>query len=173
MIDEHAIPTIAEWGDYEADLDTKWTFDKFNQKNFAEAAALFASCASATCEDLGYMPLKPFQYYMTAITRYISSEGFKNTLDLFTDDAIYFFFCRVVDMLGNKPDFILPIWHDVDAALTKIAAMKPQKFCADCDDEPENYDLVGLAELQDDLLNVRLAYDNAKQANAQPSQQHT
>ncbi len=168
MIDKNAIPTAADWGDYEADLDTKWAFGEFNQKNFAEAVALYVHCASATCENLSYMPIKPFQYYTVAISRYIRSPEFKSTIDFRTSSDIDFFLWRVITFLTDKPDFILPIWDEIDAALDKIAAMKPQKFCAACDDEPENYDLKSLAKLQVELSNVHLAHQTALASQHKP-----
>ena len=105
------------------------------------------------------MPLKPFQYYMVAITRYICTTEFKSTIDFSTSSDINFFLWRVMTLLTDKPGFILSIWDEIDAALRAIAEVAPHLY--DEDEFDEDFLIDQHAKLQAELANVRLAHHTA------------
>jgi len=70
------IPSRAEWGKIDPDdLDANWAIKTFLNKSFAEAQAMFAENALHFQEGLQSMPAAAFNYYVPALTAYLTSAS--------------------------------------------------------------------------------------------------
>ena len=58
------VPTEAEWGDYEADLDQKYAHKMFAGRTNQEMLPHFRRNVIERTEELRFMPVAPFRYYM-------------------------------------------------------------------------------------------------------------
>lgn len=75
------IPTEADWRSELWDLEIPLAYRNFYGKNLEEAFGLFVQGASVYQEDIVYMPLPCFRYYVLAYTNYLLSDASQGDSD--------------------------------------------------------------------------------------------
>src|SRR5437016_2989989 len=70
------VPTEADWGDYQADLDRNWAHDQFAGRTNQEMLRYFYQNVIAASEDLSWMPEVPFRYYMLGFRDFVMGREF-------------------------------------------------------------------------------------------------
>jgi hypothetical protein len=145
IIDDLLIPEEVDWGNYSSSLDLLYAYNKFNGKNYIQIYENFKHSPTECCFELYYMPIKPFQYYALALSGYILSEAFTN---IFKFDLVNCFLWQVERILNDKPEYIIPIWRQIEIVSDKILS---DKIFSDYDDEI-------FYEQCDQILRNRLAY---------------
>jgi hypothetical protein len=58
------VPTEAEWGDYQADLDQEYAHKMFGGRTNQEMIPYFQRNVIERTDELRWMPPIPFRYYM-------------------------------------------------------------------------------------------------------------
>jgi hypothetical protein len=99
-MDDTRIPTEADWRSEPWDLDIPYAYRHFFGKTLAEAFDLFVENALCHQEDIMFMPLACFRYYVHAYIDYLLSD--KSAGD--SDGASCFFGiveCRKEDINGS------------------------------------------------------------------------
>jgi hypothetical protein len=74
-------PTEGDWRGGPWDMEIPYAYDHFFGKSLQEAFALFVENALYYEEDLMWMPLPCFQYYVLAYTNYLLSESSRGDAD--------------------------------------------------------------------------------------------
>jgi len=122
------IPTEAEWRSEPWDLDIPYAYKHFFGKGLEDAFALFVEDSLCHQEDIMFMPVACFRYYVVAYTNYLLSESSKGD----SDGANCFFGiieCRKDD-IRQASEFVLERiittlrklqdnqeWYDADEAI--------------------------------------------------------
>lgn len=75
------IPTKEHWEKAWAGSDEAYAFDHFYGKTLQEAEDMIHDAPQLYCEDFLYMPKVPFQFYLNAFIKYLSSERSKYDFD--------------------------------------------------------------------------------------------
>ena len=75
------IPTEAEWRSEPWDLDIPHAYEHFAGKSLEEAQRLFEEDALSYQEDLMFMPLACFRYYLDAYSQYLLSDASQGDSD--------------------------------------------------------------------------------------------
>ena len=75
------VPTEDDWKRHTDDLDGNWAYKNFFGKNLTEAYEMFVENALHYQEDIMFMPLPCFQYYVHAYIDYLLSEKSKGDSD--------------------------------------------------------------------------------------------
>lgn len=75
------IPKEKDWGDWKDDLDLRYAHENFAGKSISEAIELFVRHSLHYQEDLQWMPIVPFQFYIHAYKEYILSEHSREDSD--------------------------------------------------------------------------------------------
>jgi hypothetical protein len=76
------IPTDEDWPRPDPDyLDEAWAYKNFHGKSFEEAVRLFEDNSLHYQEDLMYMPVKVFGYYLKAYIAYLTSDAARGDSD--------------------------------------------------------------------------------------------
>ncbi len=75
------IPTKEHWGRAWEGLDEGYAFDHFYGKTLEEAEDMMHYAPQLYCEDFLYMPKVPFQFYLNAFIKYLSSERSRYDFD--------------------------------------------------------------------------------------------
>ena len=68
------IPSEADWGNYKDDLDQEYGHQVFFGKNAEETTPLFERNVIERAEEIQFMPVTPFRYYILAFRNYVMSE---------------------------------------------------------------------------------------------------
>jgi hypothetical protein len=76
-----AVPTEADWRSEPWDIDTAYAYENFFGKSLAEAFDLFVENAIRYQEDILFMPLACFEYYVHAYIDYLLSDKSKGDSD--------------------------------------------------------------------------------------------
>lgn len=107
-------PSAADWGviNYE-DLDAEWAFKTFFGKSMHEADLMFQRNAFQYQEDLQSMPAIPFNFYVHALIRYITSPHAAGD-----SDGASSFLHLIASLLKSNPSIIYP---ETRTALLKTA----------------------------------------------------
>lgn len=72
---EASIPGDAEWAGYEDDLDARYAHKRLFGKSIEQVQRLFEKCdALSLAEDLHFMPIPAFQYYIFAFAQFLLSD---------------------------------------------------------------------------------------------------
>lgn len=101
-----SVPTEAEWGDYEADLDQKDAHDSFAGHTNEEMQPHFHRNVIERAGDLRWMPEVQFRYYMLGFRDFLMAGNFAELED---SDAASCFLGLVEEKLEKQPAYILPI----------------------------------------------------------------
>ena len=119
------IPTEIDWRSEPWDLDIPYAYKHFFGKDLQEAFDLFVDNSLYDQEDIMFMPLPCFRYYVLAYTNYLLSEQSKGD----SDGASCFFGlveCRKDDIRSSSEQLVAQIiitlknlhenqeWYDAD-----------------------------------------------------------
>lgn len=113
------IPTEEDWGDYQADRDTKYAYDQFIGRTNSEMIPRFKENVLMRVEDLGWMPIKPFQYYMLGFRDYVIGKDFGDYEDA---DAASTFLHLVLHKLKEQPEFVNSLMDDLMSDIEFVAS---------------------------------------------------
>lgn len=112
------VPTEAEWGDYQADLDQDDAHTMFAGRTNQEMLPHFRrNVIERTCE-LRWMPQIPFRYYVLGFRDFVLAGESEY---LGASDAASCFLGLVLEKLEKQPDHILPIMPELLPALRHLA----------------------------------------------------
>lgn len=100
------------------DLDAAYAYKMFFGKSLLEVQPDFARNPIERTDELRFMPKVPFQFYIFAFRDFVVNI---DKLDDWKSDAASCFISLAEEMLENKPDFIAPIYHKIEASLEFIS----------------------------------------------------
>ena len=109
------VPTEAEWGDDQADLELDYGHRMFAGRTNQEMLPHFRRNLIKLTGELRRMPQVPFRYYMLGFRDFVISE------ELEASDAANCFLSLVLEKLEEQPDDILPIMPELLPALRHVA----------------------------------------------------
>jgi hypothetical protein len=114
------IPSEQDWEgvNNSYDLDAAYAYKVFFGKSIAETQIDFARNPIERTDELRFMPKMPFQYYIIAFRDFVIDI---DKLDDWKSDAASCFISLAEEMLENKPDFIVPVYHKLESSLKFIA----------------------------------------------------
>ena len=101
-----SVPTEAEWGDYEVDLDQKYAHKMFAGRTNQEMLPYFRRNVIERTDELRWMPVAPFRYYMLGFRDFVMAGEFDPT---WAADAASCFLGLVLEKLEKQPGSILAI----------------------------------------------------------------
>jgi hypothetical protein len=114
-----AVPTEAEWGEYQADLDQAYAHDLFAGRTNEEMLPHFRKSVIERTDELRWMPEVPFQYYVLGPRDFVMAGEFD---ELEASDAASCFWGLVLEKLEKRPQFILPVMPQLLSAVRHVAA---------------------------------------------------
>jgi hypothetical protein len=100
------IPSTDDWGDYESDVDIKSAHRIFFGKTNQEVQEDFYRCVIERADELKFLPLIPFKYYMVGFKYFIEAGNF---MMFEAADAASCFMKLVESKLQTQPEYIMPI----------------------------------------------------------------
>jgi hypothetical protein len=112
------VPTEAEWGNYQADLDQACAHKLFAGRSNQEMLPHFRSNVIQRTDELRWMPEVPFRYYMLGFRDFVMAGEF-NQLE--ASDAANCFLSLVQEKLEKQPAHILPIMSQLLTAVRHVA----------------------------------------------------
>jgi len=112
------IPTNYDWGNYIQDLDQISAYNIFAGKSNTEVQKLFSDNVIERTDEIRFMTIKPFQYYMIGFKQYLMSIEFDEDS---AADAVSCFIRLVEEKLTNKPEYIIPIMDEIYPVVQHIA----------------------------------------------------
>lgn len=112
------IPTEADWGNYENDLDREWAHRLYAGRSNEEVQVHFRNNPIEAASDLRFMPEVPFRYYMLGFRDHINAGEFK---DLNAASAASCFIGLALNKLETQPRHIAPIMPALLPALEYVA----------------------------------------------------
>jgi hypothetical protein len=112
------VPTEAEWGDYQADLDQDYAHKTFAGRTNQEMVPHFRRNVIESAGELRWMPQIPFRYYMLGFRDFVMAGEYE---DLGASDAASCFLGLVLEKLEEQPNHILPIMPELLPALRHVA----------------------------------------------------
>jgi hypothetical protein len=112
------IPTEADWGDYEADLDQKHAHDLFAGHTNQEMLPHFQRNVVERTDELRWMPEAPFRYYMIGFRDFLMRGKIESA---WAADAASCFLGLALEKLKKQPTYILPIMPELLPALRHVA----------------------------------------------------
>jgi hypothetical protein len=113
-----SVPTEADWGNYEADLDQKYAHDLFVGRTNQEMLPHFQRNVIERTDELRWMPETPFRYYMIGFRDFLMAEEFDSG---WTSDAASCFLDFTLQKLKKQPTHILPVMPELLPALRHVA----------------------------------------------------
>jgi hypothetical protein len=113
------VPTEAEWGDYQADLDQNYAHKLFAGRTNQEMLPHFRRNAIERTDELRWMPEAPFRYYMLGFRDFVMAGELEH---LGASDAASCFLNLVLDKLEKQPAYIQPIMRELLPAVRHVAA---------------------------------------------------
>ncbi len=142
------IPTEQEWEDYWNDLDANYAHKIFFGKSNSEVQPDFQRSVLERIDELRFMPVKPFQYYIFGLKQYVESGNF---IHFDKPDAASGFINLVAEMVEDKPKYIYPILNELMPALEEISSNQT--------DYEADLDIYG--SFPDILRTIKQAYKSA------------
>ena len=112
------VPTEAEWGDYETDLDRNYAHKLFAGRTNQEMLPHFRRNVIERTDELRWMPEVPFRYYMLGFRDFVMSDDLN---ELGAADAASCFIGLVLEKLEKQPEYILPIIPQLLPAIRHVA----------------------------------------------------
>src|SRR5262245_29506057 len=94
------VPSEADWGNYQADLDQNHAHQMFAGKTNAEVQRYFGNNPLAMTDELRWMPRIPFQYYMIGFRDFIQAGVFESG---WASDAANCFLGLVLQKTSKPP----------------------------------------------------------------------
>ena len=110
------IPEEKDWGEWKDDLDLRYAHKNFAGKSISEAIDLFVKHSLHYQEDLQWMPIVPFQFYIHAYKEYILSERSRDD-----SDGASCYLRLIKQKLENEPDHVLNIFELLLPSLEAVA----------------------------------------------------
>ncbi len=123
------VPSKKEWKGYEKDIDASYAFKLFYGKTNAEVQDLLRKNVIESVDEIRFMPIGAFQYYIFALRDYVMKREFE-----FYDssDAASCFIGLVLEKLRESPEFILPI---IDELLPAVEFVAKNQTLYDADED--------------------------------------
>ena len=112
------VPTEADWGDYQADLDQNYAHKLFASRTNLEMLPHFRRNVIERTDELRWMPEVPFRYYMLGFRDFVMAGEFDDT---WASDAASCFLSLVLQKLEKQPGYILPIMSQLLPAVRHVA----------------------------------------------------
>ncbi|KGF71482.1 hypothetical protein DO97_19285 [Neosynechococcus sphagnicola sy1] len=103
-------PTDKEWFGYERDLDASYAYKVFFGKTNDEMQSSFKLNVIERTDEIRFMPVKAFQYYIFGLRDYVMKRDF-GYLD--SSDAASCFIGLVLEKLENEPSKIIPVLSEL------------------------------------------------------------
>jgi len=118
-----SVPTAADWGDYERDMEIAYAYEKFGGKTIEEVLRDgFEWWVLGASEALSYMPEAPFQYYVLVFKAFLlDPERFEGSGGG-DQDGPSTFLLLVRDTLARSPRYILPVMEELMPVAEYVAA---------------------------------------------------
>ncbi len=131
-----AVPTEAEWGEYQADLDQKYAHDLFAGRTNQEMLPHFRRNVIERTDELRWMPEVPFQYYVLGFRDFVMAGEFDA---LEASDAANCFLGLALEKLEKQPRFIVPVMSQLLPAIRYVAANQATYYASEsiCGSFPE------------------------------------
>jgi hypothetical protein len=118
-----SVPTEKDWGDYQADLDTKYAHDLFAGRTNQEMQVHFRRNPIERADELRWMPPVPFRYYVLGFRDFVIARDFDF---LSASDAASCFLGLVLEKLEKQANDIIPVMRELLPALEYIAENQGQ-----------------------------------------------
>jgi hypothetical protein len=112
------VPTEAQWGDYQDDLDQSYAHKLFAGRTNEEMLPHFRKNVIERTDELRWVPEVPFRYYMLGFRDFVLSEHFG---EFGAADAASCFLDLFLEKLEGQPSYILPIISQLLPAARRIA----------------------------------------------------
>ncbi|PYT45512.1 MAG: hypothetical protein DMG47_08120 [Acidobacteria bacterium] len=112
------VPTEAEWGNYQDDLDQNYAHKLFAGRTNQEMLPQFRGNVIERTDELRWMPEVPFRYYMLGFRDFVMAGEFDH---LGASDAASCFLGLVLEKLEKQPAYILPIMPELLPAIRHVA----------------------------------------------------
>jgi hypothetical protein len=113
-----SVPTEKDWRNYKSDLDQNHAHSVFAGRTNLEAQELIRSSPIERSEDLRWMPVVPFRYYVMGFRDLLAANDFE---ELDAPDAASCFLRLVIQKLEKQPQYILPIMPELLPAIEHVA----------------------------------------------------
>jgi len=112
------IPTEADWGAYQNDVDQKWAHDQYCGRSNGEMQHYFRNSPIEAASDLQFMPEVPFRYYVIGYRDFVVSGSIER---LNASDAASCFLNLVAHKLERQPRYVVPVIPELLGALRQVA----------------------------------------------------
>jgi hypothetical protein len=113
------VPTEADWGDYQADLDQSSAHELFAGRTNQEMLPYFRRNVIERASELRWMPEVPFRYYVLGFRDFVMAGEFD---ELEAGNAANCFLSLILEKLEKEPQSILPVMPQLLPAVRHIAA---------------------------------------------------
>ncbi|MGA8408595.1 MAG: hypothetical protein WB680_15575 [Candidatus Acidiferrales bacterium] len=118
-MDAMPVPSEADWGDYQDDLDQSYAHELFAGRTNEEMLPHFRSNVIERTSELRYMPEIPFRYYLQGFRDFVMAGEFE---ELGAADAANCFLGLVLEKLEKEPQSIQPVMSQLLPAVRHVAA---------------------------------------------------
>ena len=112
------VPTEADWGNYQADLDQEYAHKMFAGRTNQEMLPYFRRNVIERTDELRWIPGVPFRYYMLGFRDFVMAGEFDPTG---APDAASCFLGLVLEKLEKQPKYILEIMPQLLPAVRHVA----------------------------------------------------
>lgn len=112
------VPTEKEWLGYEKDLDASYAYKVFFGKTNEEMQSSFKLNVIERTDEIRFMPVKAFQYYIFGLRDYVMKRNF-GYLD--SSDAASCFLGLVLEKLESEPSKIIPVLSELIPSLEFVS----------------------------------------------------
>lgn len=112
------VPTEKEWLGYEKDLDASYAYKVFFGKTNDEMQSSFKLNVIERTDEIRFMPVKAFQYYIFGLRDYVMKRNF-GYLD--SSDAASCFLGLVLEKLESEPSKIIPVLSELIPSLEFVS----------------------------------------------------
>lgn len=113
------VPTEADWGDYQTDLDQAYAHKLYAGRTNLEMLPHFRGNVIERTSELRWMPELPFRYYMLGFRDFVMA-GELDPVD--APDAASCFLDLVLEKLEKQPGYILSIMPQLLPAVRHVSA---------------------------------------------------
>lgn len=111
------IPKESDWGDYRSGRDSICAYRAYFGKSNSDMQQGFYNCVIERFDELKYVPLSVFEYYIIGARDYILKNNFPS---FEAADAVCCFISLVQFWIEKSPDFMAKIKSEVCPVLTMI-----------------------------------------------------
>lgn len=126
---ESSIPSQGEWGNYDLDMETKFSYLKFGGKSVYEALPFIEENPSEAYGYIWNMTDIPFRYYIYGFEIAVMSGKMKLPENTNAGLVASCFLGLIEDALKRTPNRILPIMHHL-IPVAEYVADNQEKFGA-------------------------------------------